>query len=151
MEAESRARAAAPPRVPAGNVALTAGRLVLGLSTSAWACLSMAPISEQSLSALATFVSSECGLELAVGPAHLATSAYWTLNGAGAYVAGGRILCEAAQRGPNVLFRIPIGEPYPVGSSDARDCQPLVPPAAGCHWDTDRPLARASWGTGLCV
>ena len=30
----------------------------------------------------------ECGLELAVGPAQLATSAYWTLRGASAFVAG---------------------------------------------------------------
>ncbi|KAL0043900.1 hypothetical protein WJX82_003428 [Trebouxia sp. C0006] len=30
----------------------------------------------------------ECGLELAVGPAQLVTSAYWTLRGASAFVAG---------------------------------------------------------------
>lgn len=30
----------------------------------------------------------ECGLELAVGPAQLASSAYWTLRGASAFVAG---------------------------------------------------------------
>lgn len=33
-------------------------------------------------------VRKECGLELAVGPAQLATSAYWTLRGASAFVAG---------------------------------------------------------------
>ena len=34
------------------------------------------------------FISNECGIELTVGPGALASSAFWTLRGASAYVAG---------------------------------------------------------------
>ena len=37
---------------------------------------------------LQALIRRECGLEVAVGPAQLVTSAYWTLRGASAFVAG---------------------------------------------------------------
>ncbi len=51
-------------------------------STMYDACLLETPLSMQAL------LRKECGLDVAVGPAQLATSAYWTLMGASAFVAG---------------------------------------------------------------
>ena len=49
---------------------------------------SVAKQSTQAVLLLQALMRKECGLELAVGPAQLATSAYWTLRGASAFVAG---------------------------------------------------------------
>ena len=40
------------------------------------------------MSVIQALLRKECGLEVAVGPAQLVTSAYWTLRGASAFVAG---------------------------------------------------------------
>lgn len=69
------------------NVVVTAVRVVLGGVTSYMACADLLA-SDRSWATLKALLRKECGLELAVGPAQLATSAYWTLRGASAFVAG---------------------------------------------------------------
>lgn len=69
------------------NVLVTAGRVVVGGVTNFMACADVMS-SERSWATFRALLRRECGLELAVGPAQLATSAYWTLRGASAFVAG---------------------------------------------------------------
>ncbi|KAA6419143.1 MAG: hypothetical protein FRX49_10883 [Trebouxia sp. A1-2] len=69
------------------NVLVTAGRVLAGGVTNFLACADVLS-SERSWATFKALLRKECGLELAVGPAQLATSAYWTLRGASAFVAG---------------------------------------------------------------
>lgn len=69
------------------NVLVTAVRVLMGGVTSFMACADILA-SHRSWATFRALLRKECGLELAVGPAQLATSAYWTLRGASAFVAG---------------------------------------------------------------
>ncbi|KAL3138609.1 hypothetical protein ABBQ32_006374 [Trebouxia sp. C0010 RCD-2024] len=69
------------------NVLITAVRVMMGGVTSYMACAD-ALASQPTWTTFKALLRKECGLEVAVGPAQLVTSAYWTLRGASAFVAG---------------------------------------------------------------
>ncbi|KAK9808765.1 hypothetical protein WJX72_003209 [[Myrmecia] bisecta] len=61
--------------------------LVFGIPSTFWACTGLLA-TEGSFEMVKVLLMRECGVEMVLRPAHLASSAYWTLRNAGAYVAG---------------------------------------------------------------